>query len=91
MKEILFCRLSLETNYSSFTFFTAVNPIVGAILARDMLTGSLYGISNNGLAHMRSEDGGVTWYTIPPEDYASKLASVNIEEALLVHGGLEMQ
>ena len=84
------CLLRTASHCSYSASFPAVNPIVGAISARDTQTGSLYGISNNGLAYMRSEDGGITWYTIRPEHYASKLASVNIEEAVLVRGGLEM-
>ncbi|XP_070192339.1 uncharacterized protein [Littorina saxatilis] len=65
-----------------------ISPVVGAITSRDIVTGNLYGISNNGLARMLSVDSSVTWYTMP-EDYVSQVPSANIVEATLIPGQLE--
>jgi len=63
-----------------------MNAAVAAIVAMDTSTGTLYGVSNNGMARMRSEDQGVTWYTVPAEVYTSRLAQGNMLKATFVRG-----
>ncbi|XP_076447306.1 uncharacterized protein LOC143284499 [Babylonia areolata] len=79
-------RTSTGSDYS----WAAVNPMVSAIMSRDTNTGQLYGISNNGLAHVISDDNGVTWFTVHPDYYRSQLASGNVENATLSYGPPEM-
>ncbi|XP_064606032.1 uncharacterized protein LOC135470913 [Liolophura sinensis] len=44
--------------------WTNLNPAVGIIVGKDSLTGTLYGISNNGKGIVKSEDEGRTWASI---------------------------
>ncbi|XP_025107394.1 uncharacterized protein LOC112572082 isoform X2 [Pomacea canaliculata] len=69
--------------------WTALTPVVGAILYRDVNTGTLYGVSNNGLARMRSVDGGVTWYTLSLRDYQKATSTADLVNSSQIATGIE--
>ncbi|XP_060551860.1 uncharacterized protein LOC132713328 isoform X2 [Ruditapes philippinarum] len=60
-----------------------IQSSVSIILGRDEVTGSLYGISQNGLAYMTSMDDGIKWYSIHPNQYARAKQSFRFKMATL--------
>ncbi|ESP04568.1 hypothetical protein LOTGIDRAFT_170663 [Lottia gigantea] len=59
------CYRMFDDNRKNQAFPATVATILGV----DYVTGYLYGISNNGLAYVRSHDKGASWVTIEPTFY----------------------
>ncbi|KAK6175186.1 hypothetical protein SNE40_013701 [Patella caerulea] len=63
----------------------ALSASVAVVLGVDTLTRILYGISNHGLAYVRSADGGLTWISISPKLYSNMASTGHFKLSSLVN------
>ena len=56
--------MSLKPNLIIALFFLALHPSVGNLLGLDIRSNTLYAVSSNGRAVIRSHNYGETWYAV---------------------------
>ncbi|XP_059175829.1 uncharacterized protein LOC131955654 [Physella acuta] len=62
------CQRTIATNPNKYL---EISPRVSVITGSDPSTGYLYGVANNGLAYVFSDDQGATWTSLADDDYAA--------------------